>query len=52
MLLGRVLGLWSHTLLGRTQKRLPWMRMLKLGAGWLPQRRVLHPYQVNCLLLC
>jgi hypothetical protein len=52
MLRELVLGLWWHTLFGRTQKRLSWMRMLKLGTGWLPQPRVLHPYQVNCLLLC
>src|SRR5713226_7264100 len=44
MLRERVLGLWWHTLCRRSQKRLPWARMLKLGARWLPQPRVLHPY--------
>jgi group II intron reverse transcriptase/maturase len=44
MLRERVLSLWWHTLCRRSQKRLPWMRMLKLGARWLPQPRVLHPY--------
>ena len=44
MLRERVLSLWWHTLCRRSQKRLPWTRMLKLGARWLPQPRVLHPY--------
>ena len=44
MLRERVLSLWWHTLCRRSQKRMPWMRMLKLGARWLPQPRVLHPY--------
>jgi len=44
MLRERVLSLWWHTLCRRSQKRLPWVRMLKLGARWLPQPRVLHPY--------
>ena len=31
MLRERVLSLWWHTLCRRSQKRLPWTRMLKLG---------------------
>jgi len=40
----RLLGLWWHTLCRRSQKRLPWKSMLKLGARWLPRPLVLHPY--------
>jgi group II intron reverse transcriptase/maturase len=40
----RLLGTWWHTLCRRSQHRLPWNRMLKLGHRWLPQPRVLHPY--------
>jgi group II intron reverse transcriptase/maturase len=40
----RLLGTWWHTLCRRSQHRLPWKRMLKLGNQWLPQPRVLHPY--------
>ncbi len=42
----RVLGLWWHTLCRRSQQRLPWACMLKLGNRWLPRPRVLHPYPV------
>ena len=41
---GRLLGSWWHTLCRRSQQRLPWTRMLKLGDRWLPRPRVLHPY--------
>jgi RNA-directed DNA polymerase len=44
MLRERVLSLWWHTLCRRSQQRLPWTRMLQLGARWLPQPRMLHPY--------
>jgi RNA-directed DNA polymerase len=40
----RLLGTWWHTLCRRSQHRLPWKRMLKLGHRWLPSPRVLHPY--------
>ena len=40
----RLLGLWWRTLCRRSQQRLPWTRMLKLGNRWLPRPRVLHPY--------
>ena len=40
----RLLGFWWHTLCRRSQQRLPWQRMLKLGARWLPRPVVLHPY--------
>ena len=40
----RLLGLWWHTLGRRSQQRLLWKRMLKLGDRWLPRPRVLRPY--------
>jgi hypothetical protein len=40
----RLLGIWWHTLCRRSQQRLPWKRMLKLGDRWIPRPRVLHPY--------
>jgi len=40
----RLLGFWWHTLCRRSQQRLPWKRMLRLGDRWLPRPRVLHPY--------
>lgn len=40
----RLLGLWWHTLCRRSQQRLPWTNMLRLGDRWLPRPRVLHPY--------
>jgi RNA-directed DNA polymerase len=40
----RLLGVWWRTLCHRSQPRLPWNRMLKLGHRWLPSPRVLHPY--------
>src|SRR5215831_10431531 len=40
----RLLGIWWHTLCRRSQQRMPWKRMLKLGDRWLPRPRVLHPY--------
>jgi RNA-directed DNA polymerase len=42
----RLLGIWWHTLCRRSQQRLPWKRMLKLGDRWLSRPRVLHPYPV------
>jgi len=40
----RLLGIWRHTLCRRSQQRLTWNRMVKLGHRWLPSPRVLHPY--------
>jgi len=41
----RLLGLWWQNLRRRSQQRhLSWTRMLALGARWLPQPCVLHPY--------
>lgn len=41
----RVTRLWRRTLLSRSQThRLPWTRMHRLAARWLPEPRVLHPY--------
>jgi len=40
----RLLGTWWQTLCRRSQYRLPWKRMLKLGTRWLPSPHVLHPY--------
>jgi RNA-directed DNA polymerase len=40
----RLLGIWWHTLCRRSQQRLPWKRLLKLGDRWLPRPIVLHPY--------
>src|SRR5512142_374423 len=33
----RLLGLWWHTLWRRSQQRLPWNHMLRLGDRWLPR---------------
>jgi RNA-directed DNA polymerase len=36
--------LWFHSLRRRSQRhRLPWARMSRLEARWLPQPRILHP---------
>ena len=40
----RLLGIWWHNLCRRSQQRMSWKRMLKLGDRWLPRPRVLHPY--------
>jgi hypothetical protein len=40
----RLLGLWWNTLCRRSQQRLPWKKMLRLGDRWLARPRVLHPY--------
>ena len=41
----RVTRLWRRTLLSRSQThRLPWTRMHRLAARWIPEPRVLHPY--------
>lgn len=40
-----VARLWCRTLRRRSQRhRLPWVRMQRLIAGWLPSARVCHPY--------
>jgi RNA-directed DNA polymerase len=41
----RVLVLWWHTILRRSQKHpISWTRMLKLAKRWLPPPQVLHPF--------
>jgi group II intron reverse transcriptase/maturase len=41
----RVTRLWRRSLLDRSQtSRVPWTRMHRLAARWLPEPRVLHPY--------
>ena len=41
----RVTRLWRRTLISRSQThRLPWTRMHRLAARWIPAPRVLHPY--------
>jgi len=42
---GRVMWLWWRVLCRRSQKaRVPWIRVLRLAARWLPTPRILHPY--------
>ncbi|MGA8443303.1 MAG: hypothetical protein WB762_31865, partial [Candidatus Sulfotelmatobacter sp.] len=40
----RLLGIRWRTLCRRSQQRLPWTRLLKLGDRWLPRPIVLLPY--------
>jgi group II intron reverse transcriptase/maturase len=40
-----VTNLWLRTLRRRSQKhRMPWTRMTRLAADWLPRPRILHPW--------
>jgi group II intron reverse transcriptase/maturase len=40
-----VVALWRRTLRRRSQKaRVPWERMKKLAARWLPTPQIVHPY--------
>src|SRR5215472_13412292 len=42
----RLRRLWRHTLCRRSQQPVPWDRVTRLSAHWLPVPRVLHPYPV------
>ena len=42
-----VLRLWWHTLARRSQGHVPWHRMQRLAARWLPPVRVCHPHPLT-----